>query len=310
MRKNDPEERFGEMMTVAEVAAFLNLNEKIIYRLVREGKLPGTKVTGKWTFPRNLVRQWMEANALKDVKNRPAGPGIDSSKDLFFSGSNDLVIEHIGSVLLRRHAPESIFYVANTGSLQGLRAISLGKAHMAGIHLYSPEEDAYNTPFVRKYAPGIKAILFNVSHRRQGLMLRDEDSGRITGINDICGRRLINREAGSGTRLLLDLFLDREGIDPFSIDGYGDEVSTHLEVGMSILRGDADVGLGIEPVAGMLGLHFIPLARERYDIVVPVEYITLPPMEAFLRILQSSELKKELSRLPGYDFTQTGMIMR
>jgi excisionase family DNA binding protein len=306
------EQHFGEMMTVPEVADYLHLNEKMIYRLVREGRLPGTKVTGKWTFPRHLIRQWMEAHALKDITGHPAGPALDSVTDLFIAGSNDLLLDHLISVLLRVHAPKTMVYFANTGSMGGLRTLALGKAHAAGLHLFSPETGAYNTPFVQNLLPGRKTLLFNLAYRKQGLISRRSEAGGIKGIGDLASGdlRLVNREEGSGTRHLLDLHLEEAGIDGHRIPGYHREVSTHLEVGLEILREEADVGLGIEPVAALLGLDFLPLTRERFDLAVPVEFLDTPPVAALINLLQSREMRDEVKHLPGYGLEEMGRIVQ
>jgi len=302
----------GEMMTVPEVAEYLHLNEKMIYRLVREGRLPGTKVTGKWTFPRHIIRQWMEAHALKDITGRPAGPALDSSTDLFIAGSNDILLDHLISTLLRGKAPETMVYFANTGSLGGLRTLALGKAHVAGLHLFSPETGTYNTPFVKNLLPGRKTLLFNLAHRQQGLISRRGQTGMIEGIGDLASGKLklVNREEGSGTRHLLDLHLDEAGIEGLGIPGYDREDSTHLELGLDILRGEADVGLGIEPVAGLLGLDFLPLTRERFDLAIPLEFLEAPPVADLINLLQSRELKDEVGHLPGYDLEEMGRILQ
>ncbi len=301
----------GEMMTVSQVAEYLNLNEKMIYRLVGEGRLPGTKVTGKWTFPRHLVRQWMEVNALKGFTLRPEGPALEEARDLFVAGSNDLVLDHIVSLLIKRGAPDEMAYFSNTGSLGGLRALAMGKAHLCGLHLYSPEDETYNTPFVKSLLPGRKTVLFNLAYREQGLIFRSREKERIQGVASLAGGtlRMVNREQGSGTRHLLDLHLKNAGLDGMKIPGYGREVSTHLEVGTAILREEADVGMGIEPVARLLGLEFLPLARERYDLAVPVEYISSSPVGNFISLLQSDEIKKEVGHLPGYDLSDMGRII-
>lgn len=124
------------------------------------------------------------------------------------------------------------------------------------------------------------------------------------------GIRLINREKGSGTRVLLDHLLTKDGIDLKKAAGYTNEVYTHLEVGLAILRGDADVGLGIQPVAEFLGLRFLPITAERYDLFVPRESLTLRPVRIFFDLLHSSRFLKEARALPGYDMKDSGKILQ
>lgn len=134
---------------------------------------------------------------------------------------------------------------------------------------------------------------------------------RFEGVSDLVGKgyRFINREAGSGTRLLLDLMCNEKGIDVNQIIGYSSEVFTHLEVGLAILRGEADVGLGIQPVAECLGLDFLPVRKERYDLVVPAENLLLRPVQVFFNVIHSNTFRQVSRGLSGYDLRDSGKLM-
>jgi len=298
-----------EMLTVRELAEYLNLNEKIVYRLVREGKIPGTRATGKWTFSRYLIRNWIESNSLKGFSGWRFPPRSSPSTDLFIAGSNDLILDRILSVILKTEAPDILAYFANTGSMGGLKAIRMGKAHLAGIHLYHPESGQYNVPYLEEHCSQQKTLLYNLAYRTQGLIMRKATG--IATISDVAekGLRLINREEGSGTRLLLDLLCEQEGIDGKQIMGYDDEVFTHLEVGVAILKGEADVGLGIQSVAEPLGLSFLPLQKERYDLVVLAENLSLRPVQIFFNVIHSKRLRQLAKGLPGYDLRDSGKLI-
>jgi putative molybdopterin biosynthesis protein len=133
----------------------------------------------------------------------------------------------------------------------------------------------------------------------------------IVTISDVVekGLRLINREEGSGTRLLLDLLCKQEGIDGKQIMGYDNEVFTHLEVGLAISKGEADVGLGIQSVAEPLGLGFLPLQKERYDLVVLTENLSLRPVQIFFNVIHSKRLRQLAKGLPGYDLRDSGKLI-
>jgi len=298
-----------EMLTVREVADYLNMNEKIVYRLVREGKIPGTRVTGKWTFSRYLIRNWIESSSLEAFSEWIRPPRTSSSTDLFISGSNDLILDRILSVVLKIEAPDILAYFSNTGSMGGLKALRMGKAHLAGIHLYHPESGQYNIPYLKEHLSNENALLYNLAYRTQGFIVKKGQ--QIKGISDVVerGYRFINRETGSGTRLLLDLLCKEGGIDAHHIRGYLNEVFTHMEVGVAILRGEADVGLGIQSVAECLGLDFFPLRKERYDLVVPAENLSLKPVQVFFNVIHSSRFRQASKGLPGYDLKDSGKLM-
>jgi putative molybdopterin biosynthesis protein len=298
-----------EMLTVRELADYLNLNEKIVYRLVREGKIPGTRATGKWTFSRYLIRNWIESNSLEGFSGWQFPPRPSPSTDLFISGSNDLILDRVLSIILKTEAPDILVYFSNIGSTGGLKALRMGKAHLAGVHLYHPESGQYNAPYLEKHLPGQNILLYNLTYRTQGLIMK---SGLgVTTISDVVkrGLRFINREAGSGTRVLLDFLCKEESVEGTKIIGYESEVFTHFEVGVSILKGEADGGVGIQSVAESLGLDFLPLRKERYDLVVPAENLSLRPVQIFFNVIHSKRFRQLTKGLAGYDLRDSGKLI-
>lgn len=299
-----------EMLTAREAAAYLNVNEKVLYRLVRDGRIPGTRITGKWTFSRSQLQDWIESHSVDHLTlpDRPSFPSL--SEDLFIAGSNDLIMDRL-ITLLKAEAPRRLTYLANLGSLGGLRAVQMGKAQLAGVHLYHPESGQYNTPYLQQFFPTGKPLVINLAYRVQGFMWHPKRVRGFRGPRDLArpGLRLMNREAGSGTRLLLDHLLKREGIQPRQVSGYGKEAFTHLEVGLAILRGEADVGLGIQPVADALGLAFLHITRERYDVVLPAENASIPAVQEFLNLLHSRKVLDAARGLSGYDLKDTGRMI-
>jgi len=302
-----------EMLTAREVASYLNVNEKMVYRLVREGRLPGTQITGKWTFSRRLIRNWIESNSLHKLKSfpLPPHPSLLHSEALFIAGSNDLIMERMQTHLIKAFAPRILTYIANTGSLGGLRALHLGRAHLAGVHLYHPQSKEYNIPYLKDFLPEEETLLFHLASRCQGFICHPRRSSFFEGIGDLVSRdcRLVNREPGSGTRLLLDRLLAEQSISPRKVRGYSQEVFTHMEVGLAILHGEADVGLGIEAVAECLNLKFIPITTERYDLVVPKGNLSIKSVQVFFNLLNSAKFFKLAGKLAGYDLKDSGKIL-
>jgi len=287
-----------DWMSTKELASYLKVNEKLVYELIEKRGLPGTIITGKWLFKKDLVDLWLEQSMQNTSFHLSRLTDV-----LLVSGSNDLLLEKT----LMKILPTLSFY-SFCGSMGGIDIVREKKAHMAGIHLYSAEKDSYNVPFLSGLSD---YVLVNFAFRRQGALLRKEMSQDIKSIKDLAGKskKLVNRQKGSGTRVLLDELLKKEGIQPDKILGYENEVTTHLEVGLKIMRGEADFGLGIETVAKLLNLSFIPLARERFDIVIPKAYFFIPPVQSFLEIVRSRWFKDTAKDMGGYDTEEPGKVL-
>ncbi|UCD71767.1 MAG: helix-turn-helix domain-containing protein [Syntrophobacterales bacterium] len=300
-----------EMLTAKEAAEYLNLNDKIIYRLVREGRLPGARITGKWTFSRFQLREWIESHSLKEIGSFPLRSEPRTETALFIAGSDDLLLGRVLAQILHAECPELLTFYATLGSLEGIRAIKEGTAHLVGVHLYHPQSGQYNLPYLGSFPPKERPLMVNLAYRTQGWMVRPKGPPAFGVTADLFqpGIRLINRERGSGTRVLLDYLMAKDGIDSQKVAGYANEVYTHLEVGLAILKGDADVGLGIQPVAESLGLRFLPITTERYDLLVPQGNLSLTPVRIFFNLLHSGRFLKEARALPGYDMRDSGKIL-
>ena len=297
-----------EMLNTKEAAEYLNINEKLVYRLIKEKKIPGTKVTGKWTFPKRLIDEWIIESAKENVgiKNKTR----ELKDHIVIMGSNDFTVELLSHELSKRF-PEYSLSFSNVGSLEGLIALSRGSSHIAGCHLFDPDTGQYNLPYISRYLPGMETAVVNLVYRDNGLIVKAGNPLKIVGIKDLSrsGIKIINRQEGSGTRILLDFELKRLGIPPDRIKGYEREVNTHMEVAMAVLSGGADVGLGIFSAARMLGLEFIHVAKERYDLVIPKANLSAKPITSLLEVIRSSEFKESINQMGGYDTKDTGKVM-
>lgn len=293
----------NEIMNTREAARFLGLNEKRIYQLAKEGKIPATRIGGKWIFPRALINQWI----LERAKGNLKGEEGTATNILVVMGSNDLAWDII-SHALQEPPFHIIVSVANVGSTGGLIALERELAHVAGIHLFDPESGQYNIPFLEKYLPGKELVVIHLFQRRQGLIVRRKNHLGIGGLQDLSRQeiRFVNRQKGSGTRILLDFELQQNGISPSDIHGYHHEVDTHMAVAMEVLRGKADCGLGVYSVAKSLGLGFIPVKDEVYDLVVLKKNLALPQVKSLLRVIRSEGFHETLKEVGGYDLKDIG----
>jgi excisionase family DNA binding protein len=300
------------LLNTREVAEYLQINEKQVYRLIRNGGIPCTRVTGKWVFPKSLVEEWVQrsarAQSIKTVRSAAVTERFGLDRGLLIAGSNDPLLDSLFE-LARQRYPEYLMYVTNLGSFGGLEALQQGKAHIALAHLRDPQTGEYNAPFLGQYLPLDATVAVTLCHRRVGLLQRP-GSSIVTSFADLRNRKLrfVNRQRGSGIRWLIDQQLQQEKLKPAQLKGYEMEVWTHWEVGLAVLRRQADVGVASETVAKLLGLGFHKLVEERFDLVIPKDHYFTKPVQALLAVLSSDELKSRATDLGGYDVRDTGKV--
>ena len=223
-------------------------------------------------------------------------------------GSHDLCLDLVAQFLAdagRR------FSSANAGSLGGLLAVRRGDAHLAGTHLLDPATGEYNISYLERHLPGLPLVLLTFAHREQGLILSPGNPKGIKELADLARKdvRYVNRQRGAGTRVLLDYHLEQLGISSDSIQGYNREEYTHLAVAAAVKSGAADCGLGIAAAANALELDFIPLDKERYDLVIPRVHYESELLRPLLDLIRGPELRKAVDALPGYDTAHMGEIV-
>lgn len=298
-----------EMMSTKEVARYLGIHEKQVYALIGLKRIPATRVTGKWVFPRKLIEEWIQSNAMSGLeqarhKTKRVGGG------LLASGSNDLILDML-QTHIRRKYPEFYLFSANTGSTEGLKALNTGYTDIAWSHLFDPESGEYNIPFLPVYVPDVKPVVVNLYYRELGFIVAPKNPLGIRGFEDLTRKdvRLINRQKGAGTRNLIDYRLGQLGIDPSQIRGYENEAYTHLEVGLSVLSGETDVGIATVAVAKLLGLFCIPITQERFDMILDQHTFFETGVQALIDVLRSDDFRSRVARLGNYDFRDSGKIL-
>ncbi len=294
------------LLSTKEVAQFLGVNEKQIYSLVGEKGLPATKITGKWLFPLHLVEQWLENNTLHHPKEERNYDLQD--KLVVIAGSNDILLDRSCTLFARQH-PDMLAVQATLGSMGGIRALRQGLCDITCSHLLQEDESDYNFAFAHGELEHMPLVIC-FCRREQGILVPKGNPNDIRCIADIHvkGLRLVNRPLGTGTRLLLDRELEKANIDGSTIPGYAREVQRHLDVGLDVLTGRADAGLAIRAVSAMLHLDFVPLRWERFDLLLFKNRFFDKPVQAFLNLLHSNELKQMAQDLVGYDISQSGAI--
>ena len=298
-----------EMMSTKEVAHYLGIHEKQVYALIKSKRIPSTRVTGKWIFPRKLIDEWIELNTQKGL-----GQAKEKSRRIegafLASGSNDPILDML-QTYMRQTYPEFYIFSSNTGSTDGMKALNKGYTDLAWSHLLDPKSGEYNIPFLSTYLPDVKVVVVNLFHRDLGFLVAPKNPFHIRGFDDLTqkGVRFINRQKGSGTRVLLDHHLKKLRIPSSEIEGYEREVYTHFEVGLSILSKEADVGVGTIAVSKLLGLAFVPITRESFDMLMDQSTFFEKGIQAFIEILNSKEFRSHVERLGSYDFRDSGKIL-
>ncbi len=224
-------------------------------------------------------------------------------------GSHDISIDILGDEVKRRSGRVRISS-GNVGSLGGLLAIRKGTCHMAGSHLLDTETGAYNLSYIKRYIPNMDVTVFHLVLREQGLIIKKGNPKKIQGIEDLTRDDVlfVNRQGGSGTRVLLDFELARADIQKSAVKGYDHEEFTHMAVAVDILSGAADCGMGIYAAAKALDLDFIPIAQEQYDLIVPTHMLDQPNVKRVMDIMGSDDFRKRVSLLGGYDPSRSGVL--
>ena len=243
------------------------------------------------------------------VSVRLLRPMRDIRRTIVATGSHDLVLDLLASRLSETSGSPTVSS-ANVGSIGGLLAIRRGETHVAGSHLLDEETGEYNVSYIDRYIPGKQVVLVHLAARTQGLMMPPHNPMRITSLSDLArdGVRFVNRQRSSGTRVLLDFKLREMGIPAESIRGYEREEYTHLAVAAAVQGSRADVGLGILPAAKAMGLEFVPLFEEEYDLLIPTEFYDGDLLRPMLNMIRSAEFQREVEELGGYNTSQMGMV--
>lgn len=254
------------------------------------------------------LTEGLEAGA--ETKAELLKPLEEIEGNIIAIGSHDNTLDILAD-LLRRTDPRFFLTSGHVGSLGGLKALAKGQAHLAGAHLLDTETGEYNVSYIKRLLKGVPLKVVRLVLREQGFMVEPGNPKGIRTIQDLTkdGVRFINRQAGSGTRVLLDHYLAQAGINPDSIEGYDQDEFTHMTVAAAVLSGRADAGLGILAAARALKLEFVPLVREDYQLVIPLEHYGTPKLQTLLEVIRTDRFKETIQGLGGYSLEGSGEVV-
>lgn len=306
--------------TTEELAKLLKISKLTVYDLIKKGELPSYRVGKQMRVDSADLEAYKQRakgvyhSERSAVTDHPARPHTQA----FHTGLRPLVItgQDLSLDILAKHLEKNMDGIrplrAYVGSLDSLISMYRGESDIVSTHLLDGDTGEYNLPYIRKLLVGSSYIVVNLLSRNAGLYVKQGNPLSIKGWPDLAaqGLRIANREKGSGARVLLDEQLRLHGIKAQQLIGYEQEQSNHIGVASKVASGEADVGVGIEKAAAIVGnIDFIPLIQERYDLVMLKTANNQSWIQSLLQILKSDEFKKELQNIAGYDLTRTGEIL-
>ncbi len=289
---------------------------------VRLGRVGERLVASPLNRGSGVVSSFMKADGILEIPQGVEGYEAGSSvpvrllrpmeeleHTLVAIGSHDPLLDEVAD-LLHRSDPSVYMSSTHVGSMGGIMAVRRGETHIAGIHLLDEESGVYNVSYLKKYFPGGGVRLVECVGRSQGLMLQKGNPKGIRSVKDLaCPEiRYVNRQKGSGTRILIDYLCRRDGIDTAAIYGYDREEFTHTSVAAQIASGSADAGMGIFSAAKLYGLDFLPVCIEQYDLLIPDSAWDTPMVRRLLEVLGSEAFRSRLEALGGYQVDQPGRV--
>ncbi len=288
-----------EFMSTREVADYLRIKQRKVYALLLAKRIPCSRVTGKWLFPKHLIDLWVAENtdyAGLGFETRPPVPVVAGSHDPLL----DWAVRESGCGLALRAS----------GSLDGLKQLAAGEAMMAGLHVRDGKSGEYNVPVLREAAGLRDVVLIHWARRRQGLVLAPGNPLKIRRIADIVRKRarFMLRQPSAGSHLLLLHFLAAARLKPADANFVHPPVLSETDVGLAIVEGRADAGLAVEAVARQFRLAFVPLADERFDLALRRRSYFEAPAQSLFAFAGTAAMKRRAAALGGYDVGETGRV--
>jgi len=304
-------------LSTQDAADMLGVSKSTIYNMIKKGEIASYKVGRKVRFTEDGVKDYISRSAASQIAHYPQTgaapefnlPDGDKAHGGFIICGQDLILDVLSNYM-RSHGIHALR--AYIGSYDSLMLLYKNKVSVASSHLWDSETDEYNVPYVKRLLPGISTVVVHLICRIQGLYIQKGNPKGIKGWEDF--RRddiaMINREHGAGSRVLLDENLKLLDILGSSVRGYTTEGQSHLAVASAVSGGKADVAVGIEKIARQVdNIDFIPMKKERYDLVVKKEYMQSPEIQIMMKIINSAAFKQEFGNVGGYDTADMGKIV-
>lgn len=302
--------------TTEEIAHILKVSKLTVYDLIKKGKLPSYRVGRQIRVDAHdldaykaQTKSGKTALPITTIHSDNPTPASTATRQIIISGQD------ISLDILANYIEKSSTTVrplrSYTGSLNSLIAMYQGKADVVSTHLYDGDTGTYNLPYIRRILVGHSYIVINLLSRWEGFYVKKGNPKSIQTWADFItpGITMVNREKGSGARVLIDEHLRLAGISLHDVQGYNTEESSHIGVASKVVSGQADVGVGIEKAARLVDVDFIPIMKEQYDLVI----MKTPENTAFIELLQgivqSDSFQSELEAIGGYDLSRTGQII-
>ncbi len=284
-----------EYLTTKELAELLRIKERKVYDLAASGSVPCSRATGKLLFPRDAVDAWLAGGDIGSKAPAPVQrPGV-------FLGSHDPLLEW---ALRESGAGVATFF---DGSVDGLDRYARSEGIATGLHLYQPDEDDWNEQTVRSRFGAAPVVLVEFAWRQRGLILSPDSGQQIRSISGLKGQRIVPRQSGAGSQSLLEYLLEREGLLSSDIR-FTAPARTETDAALAVLEGKADAAFGLLGLAQQCRLAFVPVMRERFDLLVERRAWFEPPMQRFLGFCGSPAFKDKAKELQGYDVSGCGRI--
>lgn len=293
----------NEAYTPDEVAKLFKISKHTVYELIKRGELQAFKVGNKMRIEQKEIERFKNSDS-------PAKSKEEQTSVLQIAGSHDFLIEHLIKYVTKQ-ADFLTIQPTYIGSLEGLMMLYRGKCDVAAIHLLDPSSGEYNMPFIKLFFVHEPLTVIRLASREQGLIVAKGNPKGIHHFHDLTRKEVtfVNRQKGSGTRFLLDSSLAEFKIQPSSIKGYENEEWNHLSTASYISRGIADAALGIRSAAEQLGLDFIPITDEQFDLVLRWNNKNEESLQHLLDIIQLTTFEESIKNLEGYNTKDFGKIV-
>ncbi|MBT2678994.1 helix-turn-helix transcriptional regulator [Bacillus sp. ISL-35] len=286
----------------------LKISKHTVYEMIKRGDLAAFKVGNKMRIEESEFERY-KANMSATPARAQESKG-NPLHSLQLAGSHDFLVEQLVKYIASEGTGLSIT-PSYIGSLEGLMMLYRGSADIAAVHLLDPTSQQYNLPFIRQLFVHEPITVMRLASREQGMIVAKGNPKDITGVKDLARTdvTIVNRQKGAGTRFLLDSFLANEKIEPTNVKGYDNEEWTHLGAAAYISRGTADAALGIRCAASQLGLDFIPLTKEQFDLVFRWTPGNREALQHLIDLIQLTNFKDSIADLDGYDAEEFGTII-